>query len=329
VKTMGHQEGDGEPRYSSVYGEWAERQEVHHRQVVMPADFGKYMEEVTRRLQEVGVDEQGNLLDTTIRARGPTAPRQYQPPREGEREGKVTTWREQVARNDIDLNEFGESVAGTNGTFRRNRERMYTIDEGTVKSKEVEATLRRSQSNVTQSYRSERAHSPVELKAPFALKPQKTAATIKREKRTRDPSPTRSERMYTLADINALTGQSVKYSPPHRNGYAGQELHHNRSSSNRSPPQNHKIGHQTSSPSPLRTRSSSTSSVEGVLASCQPSLLHIAPVLSNLGIQRKEHLRALARLREETRDREMKEEMLKQGVTLLEWAILVDKLQGF
>jgi hypothetical protein len=36
---------------------------------------------------------------------------------------------------------------------------------------------------------------------------------------------------------------------------------------------------------------------------------------------------ALARMREETRDREVKEEALKKGVTVVEWAILIDKLQ--
>lgn len=142
VKTVSqeHQDGGGEPRYSRVYGEWAERHEVHCRQAAMPADFGKYMEEVTRRLQEVGVDEHGNLLDTTIRARGSTAARQYQPPREGGREGKVNTWREQVSRNDADLGEFGESVAGTNDTVRRVHERTYTGDQGAVKPKEVEVS---------------------------------------------------------------------------------------------------------------------------------------------------------------------------------------------
>ena len=37
---------------------------------------------------------------------------------------------------------------------------------------------------------------------------------------------------------------------------------------------------------------------------------------------------ALARMREETRDREVKEEALKKGVTIVEWAILIDKLQS-
>jgi len=324
------QDGDGGLRYSRVYGEWAERYEVHRQQAAKPADFGKYMEEVTRRLQDVGVDEQGNLLDTTIRARGEMAVRQYQPPREGKREGKVTTWREEVARNDVELSEFGESGVGTNDTVRRNRERTYPINQGTIKPMETEATLRRSQSSVSQSCRSERVYTPVGLNTHSALKSQKTAGNIvKREERARDPSPTRSERIYTLAEINALTGQSMKYSPPRRNGFMGQELKYNKSTSSSSPRQILKTKHLTSSPAPMRSRSSSTSSIEGVLASCQPSLLHIAPVLSILGIRRQEHLRALARLREETRDREMKEEMLKQGVTLLEWAILVDKLQGF
>lgn len=188
--------------------------------------------------------------------------------------------------------------------------------------------LRRGQSSASQSCRSERMYTPVELNTPCTVKPQKaTGNNAKRERRAKDPSPTRSERIYTLAEINALTGQSIKYSPPRKNGFNLQELQHHRNTSSSSPPQKLKTKHVTSSPAPIKSRSSSTSSIEGVLASCEPSLVHIAPVLSNLGIRRQEHLRALARLREETRDREMKEEMLKQGVTLLEWAILVDKLQ--
>lgn len=139
IKGQGDQDGEGEPRYSRVYGEWAERHEVHCRQAAMPADFGKYMEEVTRRLQEVGVDEQGNLQDTTVRARGGTTARQHQPPREGEREGKVSMWREEVAR-DVGSGEFGGSVAGTNDTIRRDRELTYTVDQVTVKPREMEVS---------------------------------------------------------------------------------------------------------------------------------------------------------------------------------------------
>ncbi|KAL6303893.1 hypothetical protein BKA93DRAFT_826303 [Sparassis latifolia] len=76
------------------------------------------------------------------------------------------------------------------------------------------------------------------------------------------------------------------------------------------------------------TKATSTSSVELILSSCDPSLLHIASILSDLGIQRLEHLRAIARLSEETRDKEIKEQALKRGVTVVEWAILLDKLQS-
>ncbi|KAI0632265.1 hypothetical protein C8Q77DRAFT_1158915 [Trametes polyzona] len=70
-----------------------------------------------------------------------------------------------------------------------------------------------------------------------------------------------------------------------------------------------------------------TTSVEAILASCDPSLLHIAPVLQELGIKRVDHLRAVARLSEDTRNREVKEQALRRGVSVVEWAIFLDKLQ--
>lgn len=66
---------------------------------------------------------------------------------------------------------------------------------------------------------------------------------------------------------------------------------------------------------------------DSILDSCEPSLLHIAPVLESLGMTSEEHLRAVARLSEETRDREVREEALRMGVSVVEWAILLDKLQ--
>ncbi|TFY56183.1 hypothetical protein EVG20_g9030 [Dentipellis fragilis] len=77
-----------------------------------------------------------------------------------------------------------------------------------------------------------------------------------------------------------------------------------------------------------KSKATSTSSIETVLSSCQPSLLHIAPMLHELGVRRDEHLRAIARMGEETRDREVKEEALKKGITVVEWAIFLDKLQS-
>ncbi|KAF5348547.1 hypothetical protein D9756_009588 [Leucocoprinus leucothites] len=91
------------------------------------------------------------------------------------------------------------------------------------------------------------------------------------------------------------------------------------------------------SPIPFRPRQSQGSTIssiksesaihfEQLLDSCRPSLLHIAPVLAHLGITKVEHLRAVTRLSEEMRDREVKEEALRMGVTVVEWAILLDKV---
>ncbi|KAI0260232.1 hypothetical protein BC834DRAFT_973612 [Gloeopeniophorella convolvens] len=82
------------------------------------------------------------------------------------------------------------------------------------------------------------------------------------------------------------------------------------------------------SDSTSQTRVALTVSLETVLGSCQPSLLHLLPVLEELGFRRPEHMTALIRMREETRDREVKEEALKKGITVVEWAIFIDKLQS-
>ena len=76
------------------------------------------------------------------------------------------------------------------------------------------------------------------------------------------------------------------------------------------------------------TKVASANQIESVLTSCQPSLLQLLPILEELGMRRSEHMAALARMREQTRDREVKEEALKKGVTVVEWAILIDKLQS-
>ncbi|KAF8955957.1 hypothetical protein BDZ97DRAFT_1854189 [Flammula alnicola] len=85
--------------------------------------------------------------------------------------------------------------------------------------------------------------------------------------------------------------------------------------------------HPTQSGSTISSiKSESTVQFEAILHSCEPSLLHIAPILRSLGIRRMEHLRAVARLTPTTRDREIKEDALRLGITVMEWAILVDKI---
>ncbi|KAG1716066.1 hypothetical protein ID866_1092 [Astraeus odoratus] len=317
-----------EPRFSGVYGEWAEKCEVNYRQAPTSADYGRYMDEVSRRLQEIAVDSRSQGQSTVTRLRRDAEPLPMQPGREGERGGRVHMWREEVARNGGGLSEFGESTSQASSAMH-SRSKMDGTDPGTLKPREIQnmkTTLRRSQSSASQSYRSERMYTSSDLNEFYPLKNSQRIAG-KSEKRVKSPSPTRSERIYTMAELSALTGQ--KSSPPRRNALTGYGKYYNRSASSTSPQQNIRADPRMSPPIAVRTRSTSTTSVEMVLASCQPSLLHIAPVLYGLGIKQREHLRALARLREETRDREMKEEMLKKGVTVLEWAILMDKLQGF
>lgn len=91
------------------------------------------------------------------------------------------------------------------------------------------------------------------------------------------------------------------------------------------------------SPIPFRPRQSQGSTISSIksdsavrfvqlLESCQPSLLHIAPVLARLGIMNVEHLKAVGHLSEEMRDREVREEAFRMGITVVEWAVLMDKV---
>ncbi|KAG6872232.1 hypothetical protein C0995_011736 [Termitomyces sp. Mi166 len=86
--------------------------------------------------------------------------------------------------------------------------------------------------------------------------------------------------------------------------------------------------HPTRSGSTISTiKSASTVALEQILGSCDPSLIHVAPALARLGIRNDVHLRAIARLSDETRDRELRDAALKEGITVMDWAILLDKLQ--
>lgn len=76
----------------------------------------------------------------------------------------------------------------------------------------------------------------------------------------------------------------------------------------------------------IKSSSSDSLAFERILESCRPSIVHIAPMLASLGITSEEHLAAIARLSPDTRDREVKDEALRLGVTVMEWAILVDRL---
>lgn len=78
----------------------------------------------------------------------------------------------------------------------------------------------------------------------------------------------------------------------------------------------------------ILTKTDSVSTLELMLSSCQPSLVHLTSVFEDLGIKKEEHLRAVAKMNEEIRDREVRDVALRSGVTAIEWAILLDKLKS-
>lgn len=90
--------------------------------------------------------------------------------------------------------------------------------------------------------------------------------------------------------------------------------------------------HPTKDGSPISTIRSTTSAsshtFDKILNSCKPSLVHLVGPLEKLGITTVEHLQALGDLNPNIRDRELKDDALRLGVTVMEWAILVDRLRS-
>jgi len=85
--------------------------------------------------------------------------------------------------------------------------------------------------------------------------------------------------------------------------------------------------HPTRSGSTISSiRSASTSDFEKFLDGCSPSLVHLSDILKTLGMYKLEHLKAVTRISPEMRDREVKQVALRLGMTVVEWAILLDKI---
>lgn len=82
-------------------------------------------------------------------------------------------------------------------------------------------------------------------------------------------------------------------------------------------------------PGHMRSNSNSTMNEGRKRSNSAVSLIHLMPVLASLGMTTSSHLKAVARLSPETRDREVKEEALRRGVTVVEWAVLVDRIMGW
>ena len=107
--------GEGE-RYSGVYGEWVERHEVNHRQApdLRPEEY-LYVRELATRMLDAGLNDQESIHSFdkqqlnahTTKRRGSEART-----KNIERGAKVTMWREEVARNEVD--EAQQHGAGSN-----------------------------------------------------------------------------------------------------------------------------------------------------------------------------------------------------------------------
>jgi hypothetical protein len=146
-----------------------------------------------------------------------------------------------------------------------------------------------------------------------------------------NPAYTRSERIYSAADLDIPPPPS-KYSPSEyaQSDFPGSSHGHSRSKNNQEQYQNSSstVVHQTQN-TVGDAQTAPASALDGILSSFQPSLLHIAPILESLGIRDEEHLRAVGRLSDEIRNREVKEVALKKGVTVVEWAMLIDRIRSF
>lgn len=77
----------------------------------------------------------------------------------------------------------------------------------------------------------------------------------------------------------------------------------------------------SSSPPPALT-------LPALLSTPTPPLTHLLPTLARLGITAPAHLAALARMGEDVRDREVRGVALAEGVSVFEWACLVDLGRG-
>ncbi|KIY47734.1 hypothetical protein FISHEDRAFT_74400 [Fistulina hepatica ATCC 64428] len=90
--------------------------------------------------------------------------------------------------------------------------------------------------------------------------------------------------------------------------------------------------HQRSFSSSQESAGSNVSSagldtLHSILTSCEPSLAHLAPMLESLGILTDEHMLAVSRL-SSARLRDVRNAALKAGITVVEWAILLDRVQS-
>jgi hypothetical protein len=113
--------GNEDERYSDVYGEWAERHEVNHRQApdMRPEDY-LHAEELARHMLDAGLNDQESIRFSDKQQPNASPTKRHGPEvrtRNVERGAKVTVWREDVARNEMD--EFGNVVESRGDAAQR------------------------------------------------------------------------------------------------------------------------------------------------------------------------------------------------------------------
>lgn len=104
-------EVDMEPQFSGVYGKWAEKYEGDYCRGPLPTDYGMYMDEVPRRLQESAA-KRGSPRQNVTPKFGGGQELLMQPVMEGDRSGGVHMWREEVAHNGTSHRDSGVTFTG-------------------------------------------------------------------------------------------------------------------------------------------------------------------------------------------------------------------------
>ena len=68
--------------------------------------------------------------------------------------------------------------------------------------------------------------------------------------------------------------------------------------------------------------------IMAVLSSCKPPLTHLLPIVLKLGMTSPSLMRAVGRMSEDVRDREVRDVAVKMGMTVVEWAVLVERIRS-
>ncbi|KAH8825665.1 hypothetical protein DL96DRAFT_120317 [Flagelloscypha sp. PMI_526] len=244
---------------------------------------------------------------------------------DAERTVEVSAWREQVAREAVDGNQRmsvyyvmqNDVLEVGRGAFREikvdqmEEEIVETYLDYQPQSRPTAQRMRSFSTGSMDDFRPLRTSSPYPFKTTTQVRPRPTHGQgyDRARRRGAPPTPPRSQNNGT-----PRTGSS-----PLSLGYS--------SNSRRSKERGRMmsledVARQPSSPPDPKP----SPFIESILADCEPSLTHLGPILAKLGITTEAHLLAVMKLRGETRDREVREEALRLGITIVEWAVFVDKL---